>query len=232
MTSRQRQTTKGTTAKNRTGSARTAPLRLLSVREEGQTPTVPIRRWPCWSSGPAMSSSGNTGPRQFGPSVSPSWNTGPRQFGLAVSPSSGARFESEPTIPRLVPPSPFREKSQEAALAAAEGAGGSKPLLLDDRCDSSVKLREQRPVDLTGGRGVTTDPSGSVDSSSCSTGTDAARCTWVSVREDEGGPANPVDVFRGGPRVGGKTNVAPEKALFRYASWRRGKRQLILSTPP
>ena len=39
--------------------------------------------------------------------------------------------------------------------------------------------------------------------------------------EDEGGPADPVDVFRGGVCVGGN-NLTPKKALFRYASWRRG----------
>ena len=42
----------------------------------------------------------------------------------------------------LVSPSLFREKSQEAALTAPEGAGGSKPLLLDERCDLSADLRD------------------------------------------------------------------------------------------
>ena len=57
--------------------------------------------------------------------------------------ASGARCESEPTVSRLVSSSLFGEKSQEAALTAApEGAGGSKLLLLDERCDYSVDLRE------------------------------------------------------------------------------------------
>ena len=42
------------------------------------------------------------------------------------------------------------------------------------RCDYSVDLREYRPADRAGGRGVTTGPSRSVGSSSCPTGSDAA----------------------------------------------------------
>ena len=109
----------------------------------------------------------------------------------------------------------FGEKSQEASLPAPEGAGGSELRLLDERCDSSVDLREERRVDLIGGRGVTTGPSGSVGSSSCSTGTDAARCMWVSVREHEGGLADPVDVFRSGARVVGNKSPTREGSFVR-----------------
>ena len=147
-----------------------------------------------------MSPSGNTGSRHFGPAVSPSRNTGPRVHDASPNPWFLASCH----------PHSFGEKSQEAALTAREGARGSEPLLLDEKCDSSVDLREQRPVDLTGGRGVTTDPSGSVGSSSCSTGTDAARCAWVSMREDERGPADPVDVFRSGARVSGNKSITRE----------------------
>ena len=78
MTCRRRQTTKGTTAKNKRGATRTTPHCLWSIGEKGQKPTVPIRRKSCWGFGPAMSPCGNIRPRQFGPAVSPSRNTGPR----------------------------------------------------------------------------------------------------------------------------------------------------------
>ena len=40
--------------------------------KKSPTPTAPTRRWPCWTFGSTMSSSGNTSPRHFGPVVSPS----------------------------------------------------------------------------------------------------------------------------------------------------------------
>ena len=122
--------------------------------------------------------SGNTRPRQFGLVMSPSGNTRPRQFGPVMSrpehQASGSRCESGPTVSRAVSPSLFGEKPPEAALTAPKGSGGPKLLLLDERCDSSVDLREWRPADQAGGRGVTTGPSRSVGSSTCSTGSDAA----------------------------------------------------------
>ena len=96
----------------------------------------------------------------------------PASESRAIQCLSESRFKSEPTVSRLVSPLLFAEKSQETNLTAPEGAGGSKLLLLDEICDSSVDLREYRPADLSGGRGVTTGPSGSVGSSYCSTGTD------------------------------------------------------------
>ena len=56
--------------------------------------------------------------------------------------ASGLRCESGPTVSRAVSPSLFIKKTQEAALTAPEGAGGSELLLLDERCDSSVDVRE------------------------------------------------------------------------------------------
>ena len=91
MTRRRRQTTKRTTARNRTGTTRTTPHYMWSIREKDQKPTVPTRRKPCWESWPVMSPSGNTRPRQFGPVVSPSENTRPRQFGPVMSPSGNTR---------------------------------------------------------------------------------------------------------------------------------------------
>ena len=86
MTRRGRQTTKGNTAKNRTGAARTATHCLWIIREKGQTPTVPTRRKPCWPFGPAMSPSGNTRPRQFGPVMSSSGSTRPRDHDASPHP--------------------------------------------------------------------------------------------------------------------------------------------------
>ena len=57
-------------------------------------------------------------------------------------PASGARRESEPTGGRVVALSLFGVKSQETALTAPEGAGGSELLLLDERRESSVFSRE------------------------------------------------------------------------------------------
>ena len=117
--------------------------------------------------------------------------------------SSGSRRESEPTVSRVVSPPPFGAKLEEGALTAPEGAGGAKPFLRDERCDLSVDSGELRPANRARGRGVVTGPSRSVGSSSCSTDNDAARCTWVSVREDEAGPEDPVGVLGSGARVGG-----------------------------
>ena len=91
MTRRRRQTTKGTTAKNRTGAARTTPHYLWRIREKDQKSTVPTRRKPCWEPEPVMSPSGNTWPRQLGPVMSPSGNIRPRQFGPAMSLSGNTR---------------------------------------------------------------------------------------------------------------------------------------------
>ena len=85
--------------------------------------------------------------------------------------ASGARCESEPTVSRLVSPSLFGEKSEEADLTAPEGAGGSKLLLLEERCDSSVGYGNS--VQLIGQEAVAS-PSLNVGSSRCFTGTDAA----------------------------------------------------------
>ena len=56
--------------------------------------------------------------------------------------ASGSRSESGRTVSHVVSPSLLGEKSQEAALTAPEGAGGSKLLLLDERYDPSVDIRE------------------------------------------------------------------------------------------
>ena len=117
--------------------------------------------------------------------------------------SSGSRRESEPTVSRVVSPPPFGAKLEEGALTAPEGAGGAKPFLRDERCDLSVDSGELRPANRARGRGVITGPSRRVGSPSCPAGNDAARCTWVSVREDEAGPEGPVGVFGNGARVGG-----------------------------
>ena len=106
-------------------------------------------------------------------------------------------------------PSLFGEKPHEAAVTTPEGAGGSKLLLRDERCDSSVDLREQRPADQAGGRDITTDPPRSAGFSTCSTGSDADLCTWVSVREDGAGPADSAGLFMSGARVGG--NICPTR---------------------
>ena len=57
----------------------------------------------------------------------------------------GARDESGPTDPGMVTPSLIREKWPEGTLAAPDGlfrgprgARGSKPVLLDESCDSSA----------------------------------------------------------------------------------------------
>ena len=147
-----------------------------------------------------MSPSGNTRPRQFGPVMSPSGNTRPRDHDASPD-------------PRFLAPCPRRslgEKPPDPALTAPEGAGDSKLLLLDERCDSSVDLREERPADQAGGHGVTTGPSRSVGSSTCATGSDAAWCTWISVREDGTGPG----VFINGYRVGGSISPNREGSLL------------------
>ena len=148
--------------------------------------------------------------------MSPSGNTGPRQFGPAVSPSTGPRVhDSSPNSRFLASCHPrSRAKNRKKLLLlrpTGQGALRRSCLTRDAmRCDSSVDSRKERPDDLTGGRGVITGPSGSVGSSSCSTGTDADRCTWVSVREDEeAGPTDPADVFRSGARVG--SNKSPTR---------------------
>ena len=56
--------------------------------------------------------------------------------------ASGAGCESEPTVSRVVASSLFGVKLHETALTAPEGGGGSDSFLLDERCDSSVHLRE------------------------------------------------------------------------------------------
>ena len=127
--------------------------------------------------------------------------------------ASESQCESGPTVSRVVSLSLFGEKSQEASLTAPEGAGGSTLLPFEERCDSSVDLREWRPADRTGGRVVTTGPSRSVGSLTCSTGSDAAGCTWVSVREDGAGPADPVGVFKSGSWVGGNIGFTRECSL-------------------
>ena len=64
--------------------------------------------------------------------MSPSGNTRPRDHDASPG----------PTVSSAVSPSLFGEKSKEDALTAPEGAGGFKLLLLDERCDSSVDIRE------------------------------------------------------------------------------------------
>ena len=85
MTRRPRQTRKGTNAKNTTGSAKTTPRCLWSIREVGQTPTLPIRRTPYWTFGRAMSPSEKFKPPYVGPVVSLSGNT--RPWGQDASPN-------------------------------------------------------------------------------------------------------------------------------------------------
>ena len=79
--------------------------------------------------------------------------------------------------PRFLPPFPRRslaKNHQKLLLTAPEGAGGSKLLLLDKRCDSAVDLREWRLAEQAGGRDVSTGQSRSVGSSTYSTGSNAA----------------------------------------------------------
>ena len=66
---------------------------------------------------------------------------------------------------------------QGTALTPLEEAGGWELLLLDERRNSSVPLRNERPVDLVGGRGITTGPLRVVGSQSCATEEDVAYCT-------------------------------------------------------
>ena len=56
--------------------------------------------------------------------------------------ASGSRCETGPTVSRAVSPSLNGEKPPKMLLTAPEGQGGPKLLLLDERCDSSVVLRE------------------------------------------------------------------------------------------
>ena len=114
MTRRRRQTTKGTTAKNRTGAARTTPH--CGVFEK----RIKSRR--CQPVGNRAGNLGLQCPRPGTPGLGITMRV--RTHGFS----------------RRIPFSRWR-KSQEAALTAPEGAGGSKLLLLDERCDSSVELR-------------------------------------------------------------------------------------------
>ena len=47
----------------------------------------------------------------------------------------------------------------------------------------------------------------------CSTGTDIARSTWVSVLEDEAGPVDPVGIFRIGTGVCGDKTSTQERSF-------------------
>ena len=87
--------------------------------------------------------SGNTRPRQFGPVMSSSGNTRPRQFGPVMSPFGNTRprdYDASPD-PRFLAPCPrgsLAKYRQKLPLTVPEGAEGSKMLLFDERCDSSV----------------------------------------------------------------------------------------------
>ena len=86
MARRPRQTAKGTTAKNRTGNARTTPHCLWSIREKDQKPTVPTRRLPRCQPGPVMSPTGDTKPWLFGPGMFLSGDTRPREHEASPDP--------------------------------------------------------------------------------------------------------------------------------------------------
>ena len=87
--------------------------------------------------------------------------------------------------------------SPEVSLSApidwgSTGARGSDPVLLDERSESSARRREDCPITLTGGCGVTAGSTGSVGISRSTNAVEVARgSSWA--RKDEGEPADTPD---------------------------------------
>ena len=132
---------------------------------------------------------------------------------------------------------PVGRKSPEGSLTAPDGlfprpkeAGGSETAPLDEIIDSSdfngyaVRLIYPEAVELPLARRT-------MSGLSSFTEAEGALRTWSDVREDERGPANPVDDFWDGARVGGN-KVSTGEGFRPVDLVRKGNEVAILVTSP